>query len=189
MDGGNGGTQTLRLIRQGETVADHYDFEVTSGRLALNAAQDVGITSLNLVNGEFEVAGATAGAKNGEVYINGEITWNADAMIYMDLFGNNSENDMIKSDTLVLVSEGHAIEFEYDNIDLEAVYEIFRIADGTSVEGKTVHAYTSDMLYEGTFTFQDGVLSGMFTQVPEASEIALIFGAVAVCFAACRRRK
>lgn len=183
MDSGSGGTQTPKLIRQSETAADRCDFEEASGRLALNAAQDVGIASLNLANGEFKVAGATAGAKNGE------ITWNADAAIYMDLFGNNAENDMIKSDTCVLAGEGHAIEFEYDNTNIEAVYENFRIADGTSVEGKTVHAYTSDMPYEGAFTFQDGVLSGMFAQVPEASEIALIFGAIALCFAAYRRGK
>ena len=137
------------------------------GALAQNAAGTLTLSSLTMEGGaiEVDISGEALGFANDLIVVSGEFNIGDAGNC---LFDFNAVGDGI--------SEGHEytiVEFDSTNITADDLSSFNYNANG----------------YNAEFKLGDGTLGVIFTAVPEPSAFALIFGALAVGFAAVRRKK
>lgn len=188
MRGEAGGTQILKVTKDGSTFFDS-NISVYSGTLLFRNTNDIRgenpeapgqkFNQLTLEGGEF---GAIDNAYFSDIFWNG-----GDIVVGFD----GSNFDKITAETLLLGSaDFYKFVFDVNGEDMDGrsfnISEILNIADGiTESQLAKFSGRTSDGLYDVVFA------NGQFTfaAVPEPAAIASMLGALALAFAAYRRRR
>lgn len=190
------GVQTLRLGMNGD-AGFTGNVTVYSGTLFYGNAdylrKDADHNNLVINGGNFGAAASDApfsGLDIGDAYFN-NIEWNG-GKILVDI-ESLSSIDVIFADTLSGSADVFEFVFNYDGdwADLQDL-RIANFFDVGSLSDEQISKFLisdADGRYQGWFEQVQGGYEFMYTAVPEPAAVAALFGALALAFAAYRRRK
>ena len=188
MRGEAGGTQILKVTKDGNTFFDS-NITVYGGTLRFSNTNDIRAQNPEAPDQKFNqliLEGGEFGAIDNAYF--SDVIWNGgDIVVGFD----GSNFDKITAETLLLGSaDFYKFVFDVNGEDMDGrsfnISEILNIADGiTESQLAKFSGRTSDGLYD--VVFANGQFS--FAAVPEPAAIAAMLGALALAFAACRRRR
>ena len=161
-----------------------------------NNSHEYGVENIVLSGGKFGACGVMG--ETGSVGSIGTVkaenfTWSSGAEVAVD-FDAEGNCDLILISGSFVKGSSDAADAKYNfvfsgNVVADTEYKIFGWEDGATVDfSEGDFTYTSDDGIEGTFAIKDNSLYFTAT-VPEPSTYAAIFGFVALCFAALKRRR
>ena len=155
-----------------------------------------GVENIVLSGGKFGacgVMGETGSVDSIGIVKAENFTWSSGAEVAVD-FDAAGNCDLILISGSFVKDSSDAADAKYNfvfsgNVTTNTEYKIFSWEDGATVDfSEEDFTYTSDDGIEGTFAIKDNSLYFTAT-VPEPSTYAAIFGFVALCFAALKRRR
>ena len=190
------GAQTLKFTGKGyEGATDLNDVTVNSGRLNLGMHSGMKGNRLSVIgaDGTFSPTAIDSGDIGTATFAEGE--WYA-GKIALDIEGEASYDKIVFEGNLEKTGNNISLELSFDEYTIAELIgasggdefilsDMIAYADGSSIEGTVLSGSSGRINWEAAFG--ETSMSVAFSAVPEPSEIAAVFGAAALAFAALRR--
>lgn len=199
-DNAQNGAQTLRLTgkRSGAAAADLNEVTVSSGRLNLGMHSGMKGNRLSIIgaNGTFSPTGIDSSEIGTATFAEGD--W-YEGKIALDIEGEFYYDKIVFEGNLEKTGNNISLELSFDEYTIAELIgasesgdefilsDMIAYATGSSIEGTVLRGSSGKINWEAIFG--ESSMSVVFSAVPEPSEIAAVFGAIALAFAIRQRKR
>lgn len=193
------GAQTLKFTGKGyEGATDLNDVTVNSGRLNLGMHSGMKGNRLSVIgaDGTFSPTVIDSGDIGTATFAEGE--WYA-GKIALDIEGEFYYDKIVFEGNLEKTGNNISLELSFDEYTIAELIgasesgdefilsDMIAYATGSSIEGTVLSGSSGKINWEAIFG--ESSMSVVFSAVPEPSEIAAVFGAIALAFAIRQRKR